>query len=119
MKRIYLYLVFAGLAAAAAALATASPAAQSAKTQSVIGTVRDAAGKPVDGALVSIRHVNQTFTTSVYTDEKGEYVTPPLAAGKYRMWAQATGFSTSRAELSLDKPATQAFTLKTLDDIAP
>src|SRR5690349_1718466 len=78
MKRIYTYVVIAGLTAAAIAAATVAPAAQAAKPQSVIGTVRDAAGKAVDGALVSIRNVNQTFTTSVYTDEKGEYVTPPL-----------------------------------------
>ena len=95
-------------------------AGQDARAASVWGTVRDAAGKPVDGALVSIRGVDQTFATSVYTDDNGEYVTPPLSARRYRMWAQTTGFGTVRAELQLDgRPASQAFTLPALDDITP
>src|SRR5260221_9066397 len=47
-------------------------------TASVWGTVRDAAGKPVEGAVVSIRAADQTFSTSVFTDDNGEYVMPPL-----------------------------------------
>jgi streptogramin lyase len=119
MKRIYTFVVVACLSAAAMTIAAVMPAAQSAATQSVWGTVRDGAGKPVDGALVSIRSVNQTFTTSVFTDEKGEYVTPPLASGRYRMWAEATGFGTERADLTLGKPSSQSFTLRALDDFGP
>ena len=86
---------------------------------SIWGTVQDAAGDPVDGALVSIRAVDQTFTTSVFTDESGEYVTPPLPARRYRMWAQAVGFGTARAELLLDGPASRSFALKMLEDFTP
>ena len=95
------------------------PAAPGGAVASIWGTVRDAAGKPVDGALVSIRAVDQTFTTSVFTDESGEYVSPPLPGRRYRMWAQAVGFGTARAELRLDGPASQPFTLKTIEDFTP
>ena len=100
-------------------LAENSPA-QDVPSASIWGTVRDAVGNPVDGALVSIRGVDQTFTSSVFTGASGEYVSPPLTARGYRMWAQATGFATSRSELVLNgRPASQSFRLTPLEDIAP
>ena len=86
---------------------------------SIWGTVKDAGGEPVDGALVSIRAVDQTFTTSVFTDENGEYVSPLLPARRYRMWAQAVGFSTAHTELLLDGPASHSFALATIEDFTP
>src|SRR6185369_16908470 len=77
---------------------------------SVWGTVRDSAGKPVDGAVVSIRAVDQTFSTTVFTDDSGDYVMPPLSARRYRMWAQATGFNTARSDVVLaGRPVSQSF----------
>ena len=98
---------------------TASPQTPNTPSASIWGTVRDASGKPVEGAVVSVRAGDQLFTTSVYTDDNGEYVTPPLSARRYRMWAQAVGFATARAEVALDRPASQLFTLEALEDFGP
>ena len=73
----------------------------------------------MDGAVVSIRAVDQTFTTSVFTDEHGEYVTPPVTPRRYRVWAQAVGFATERAELLVSGASSQSFTLKPLEDFTP
>ena len=119
MNRIITLACVGWLAVAVGCAATESLQVQDGPA-SVWGTVHDAAGNPVDGALVSIRGVDQTFTTSVFTDESGEYVSPPLTMRHYMMWAQATGFATSRSELVLDKgPVSQSFGLTTLEDIAP
>ena len=55
------------------------------------GTARTAEGKPLEGVVVSAKAKDSTITTSVFTDEKGEYVFPPLPAAPYRVWAQAVG----------------------------
>jgi len=81
-------------AAGASSPLTAPPA--------LTGFIRDSHGKPLNGVAVSARSSEQTFTTSVYTDDRGEYVFPPLAAGTYRLWAQAVQFRTERYELRLD-----------------
>src|SRR5437899_2182407 len=113
MKRILtIVLLYGGLSATVLALQQAkSTTGGGGKTASIWGGVKDAAGKPVDGALVSIKPANSTMTTHVFTDENGEYVTPPMPAQHYAMWAQAAGFATERTDVGLDGPATKAFTL--------
>jgi streptogramin lyase/mono/diheme cytochrome c family protein len=59
-------------------------------------------GRPLDGVAVSAHAPGTTITTSVYTDERGEYVFPPLRSGRYELWAQAVGYATGRATVSLD-----------------
>src|SRR5262249_5826170 len=66
------------------------------------GMVRDSNGKPLEGVTVSARHADRTFTTSVFTDDHGNYIFPILEGGRYRLWVQAVGFGAARAELSLD-----------------
>lgn len=85
---------------------------------SLMGTVRDADGKPLNGVAVSARSIDDTFTTAVYTDERGEYVFPTLKGGKYRVWAQAVKFVTERAEPALDASHTVTLdlTMKPLAD---
>src|SRR5438874_28090 len=82
----------AGMARQGARTTTAIGAAS---PSSLIGTIRDADGKLLNGVPVSARASDQTFTTSVYTDDKGEYVFPTLPGGDYKVWAQAVGFSTA------------------------
>ena len=65
------------------------------------GTVKSAEGKPLEGIGVSARNAAETFTTTVYTDESGQYMFPPLANGHYRVWAQAVGFTAARSETEL------------------
>ena len=84
------------------------------------GTVKSAAGKPLEGVGVSARASDRTFTTTVYTDAQGKYYFPPLEAGHYKMWAQAVGFDAGKAELDLaaGKSAQQSFTLAALKDFS-
>jgi streptogramin lyase len=69
------------------------------------GTVKSSDGKPLEGVGVSVRGVSQTFTTTVYTDESGRYFFPPISSGQYKVWAQAVGFETSKADASLSDAA--------------
>ena len=84
------------------------------------GTIKSAEGQPLEGVVVSARAGGRSFTTSVYTDRKGEYYFPPLDPGHYKVWAQAVGFQAGRAgvKLSSDKKVQQDFTLETLEDFS-
>ncbi len=82
------------------------------------GTVKSSDGKPLEGVGVSARGVTDTFTTTVYTDELGRYLFPPMGSGKYKVWAQAVGFETSRADAGLSDGAKKQvdLTLASLSD---
>ena len=85
------------------------------------GAVKSADGVSLDGVVVSARQNGKTFTTSVFTDERGNYVFPRLPGGSYRVWAQAVGFETARAELEMaegTRVAEKDFTLNTLADFS-
>src|ERR1700683_1030461 len=79
-----------------------SGSSQSAPAKSALsGSVKSSDGKPLEGVGVSARGANDTFTTTVYTDEAGRYTFPPLSGGQYKVWAQAVGFETSKGEAGL------------------
>ncbi len=84
------------------------------------GMVRAATGETLEGVTVSARTDGKTFTTSVFTDEQGNYFFPPLEKGTYRVWAQAVGFEAGRAEVNLDADGAthQDFTLQKARDFA-
>ena len=82
--------------------AAAAPVAQKITQPGMVGYVKDTEGKAMAGVAVSARSSESTFTTSVYTDEKGKYVFPCLTAGKFQVWAQAVKFTTQRDEVVLD-----------------
>jgi len=54
--------------------------------------------------------------TSVFTDESGNYYFPPMAGGKYSVWAQAVTFDTGRGAVDLGAAKRQDFVLKPLKD---
>ena len=56
----------------------------------------------MEGVAVSARAVDRSYTTSVFTDDRGEYVFPPLDSGRYEVWAQAVGYETTRAAGEVD-----------------
>ena len=62
------------------------------------GTITSASGERMEGVTVSARQLGKTFTTSVFTDTAGEYYFPPFEPGRYRVWAQAVGFSAAISE---------------------
>ena len=70
-------------------------------TSTLSGNVKSSDGKPLEGVGVSARGMSDTFTTTVYTDESGRYLFPPMTSGQYKVWAQAVGFETSKVEAGL------------------
>src|SRR5438874_7900440 len=76
------------------------------------GTITSASGEKMGGVTVSAKAEGATITTSVYTDETGNYYFPPLPEGKYRVWAQAVTFQTAKGNVALDKTAHQDFVLQ-------
>ena len=83
------------------------------------GVVKTDSGGVVAGAAVSAKLEGSTITTSVFTDEHGNYFFPKtLAAGKYRAWAQTEGYETGHAEATLAGIVHQDFTLKKLKDFS-
>ena len=67
-------------------------------SQILSGIVKSSSGTALEGVGVSARGDNETFTTTVYTDASGRYSFPSMSRGRYKVWAQAVGFETSRAE---------------------
>src|SRR5262245_511796 len=106
------------LLASATAVITglAATSVAQADDQLLRGTIVSASGEKLGGVTVSARLDGSTITTSVYTDETGNYYFPPLSAGKYKVWAQALGFEAAKGEVDLSGPKQQDFTLATITD---
>jgi streptogramin lyase len=64
------------------------------------GAIKSVDGKPLEGVTVSARGAGKTFVTTVFTNQQGVYVFPPLEKGlKFSLWAQAQGFATARRDV--------------------
>src|SRR3990172_8496053 len=70
-------------------------------SRGLMGTVKSSDGKLMEGVAVSARANSQTFTTSVFTDQDGQYYFPALSNGRYKVWAQAVGFEAARGEVAI------------------
>jgi streptogramin lyase len=112
----------AGILLMGAAVAWAAPASSPGGPPMLTGTVRGPAGEALGGVAVSARPDGKTFTRSVFTDERGEYVFPPFEApfepGAYKVWAQAVGFEGTPVDVDLTRPGRSDLTLKTLSEFA-
>jgi hypothetical protein len=71
------------------------------------GAITSATGEKMDGVIVSVKAEGSTITTSVFTDESGNYYFPSLPDGKYRVWAQALTYQTANGNVELKKKTTQ------------
>jgi streptogramin lyase len=80
------------------------------------GAIAGPGGDKMGGVTVSAKADGSTITTTVYTDEGGNYYFPPLPAGHYRVWAQAISFATANAQVDLAANKAQNFTLSPLKD---
>ena len=80
------------------------------------GTVKSDSGEKMAGVTVSAKAEGRNITTSVFTDQQGDYYFPPLAPGEYQVWAQADTFETARAKVNVTGTRHQDFTLKPLKD---
>jgi streptogramin lyase len=103
------------LAAAMAATALTPVAAQAADAV-LNGMIRAAGGEALGGVTVSARADGSNVVTSVFTDEAGNYYFPPMAGGKYQVWAQAVTFATARGDVDLGAARRQDFTLAPIRD---
>jgi len=80
------------------------------------GTVKSAAGEKMGGVTVSVKAEGSTITTTVFTDEHGEYYFPAMPTGSYNVWAQADTFETAKGYVALTKTEHQDFSMKPLSD---
>jgi virginiamycin B lyase len=106
----------AGLLLASAAAIVITPASASAADHILSGSVASAAGEKLNGVTVSARLEGSTITNSVYTDESGNYYFPPMAAGKYKVWAQALSFERALGDVDLSANKQQNLTLAAITD---
>ena len=102
-----------GIVAAAAAALACTPAFADALLS---GTIKTSDGKPLDGVTVSAKPDGGTVTTSVFTDENGQYYFPPLPNGHYRVWAQALSFQTAKSDVDLAANRQQDLSLAPMSD---
>ena len=107
-------ILLASAAAVVAGLVTTASA--QAADQILSGAITSASGQKLDGIVVSAKREGSTITTSVYTDATGNYYFPPMAAGKYNVWAQALGFEQTKAQVDLSANKHENLTLKTITD---
>ena len=84
--------------------------------QLLTGSITSASGQKLEGVLVSAKKEGSTITTSVYTDQNGEYFFPAMADGKYDVWAQTLGFKTGKGAVDLSATKHQDFQLATITD---
>lgn len=80
------------------------------------GNITAADGQKLGGITVSAKPADGTITTSVYTDKSGNYYFPPMPSGRYRVWAQAVGFDTAKANVDLGAARKQGFVLQPTED---
>jgi len=84
--------------------------------QVLAGAITSTSGQKLDGVTVSARRDGSTITTSVYTDEAGNYYFPPMAEGKYQVWAQALNFETAKGSVDLTAARKHNMTLAAITD---
>jgi virginiamycin B lyase len=104
------------LLASVAGLAVIGLAAPASADQLLTGSIASASGQKLDGVQVSAKKDGSTITTSVYTDQNGDYFFPALSDGKYNVWAQALGFETSKGQVELTANRHQDFKLAAITD---
>src|SRR3954447_13570794 len=83
-------------------LLTAAVASSQVDTGTITGTISDSQGARVGSATVTFLEVATGITATTQTQSSGEYSSPPLRPGDYKVTAEAQGFKTeSRTGLTL------------------
>src|SRR3984893_19014643 len=104
------------LLASVAVLVLVGAMSSASADQLLTGSIASASGQKLEGALVSAKKEGSTITTSVYTDQNGEYFFPAMADGKYQVWAQTLGFETAKGAVDLAATKHQDFKLAAITD---
>jgi hypothetical protein len=66
-------------------------------TGAIDGTVKDASGKVVVGAKVTVTDVDRGTVTETVSNGVGEYTARPLKVGRYKVSVEKAGFKTALA----------------------
>jgi virginiamycin B lyase len=104
------------LLASVAGLVLVGAMSSASADQLLTGSITSASGQKLEGVLVSAKKEGSTITTSVYTDQNGEYFFPAMADGKYQVWAQALGFQTAKGGVDLTATKHQDLKLAAITD---
>jgi hypothetical protein len=80
------------LCAALSLIAPSATSAQQADTAIVVGVVLDTTKASIPGATVVLTHLATNVSTTVVTDERGQYRTPPVRIGAYDISVELEGF---------------------------
>src|SRR6185369_12126165 len=62
-------------------------------TATLLGTLHDSSGARVPNVLITLRHTETGISSSVRTDEKGDYQFTNVRIGSYRITAESEGFN--------------------------
>jgi hypothetical protein len=65
---------------------------------SILGTVQDASGAVIPGAIVTVKSLDQDLTRSSTTNDSGEFLVENLKAGHYSVTVEHAGFAKSVVE---------------------
>jgi len=82
----------------ALALLLAAPLVAQEFRGAITGTVTDATGAAVPGALVEVRNTDTVSVTTAQTNESGTYTVPFLIPGNYKVTVTSQGFKQSVRE---------------------
>jgi hypothetical protein len=63
-------------------------------TGTIAGSIRDSQGAGVAAASITFVEVNTNATSKTQADGSGDYASPPLRPGEYKVTAEAQGFKT-------------------------
>src|SRR5258708_31204883 len=74
---------------------SAPPLCAQVDTGSILGTVTDASGAPVNGARVTLTNEGTSAALSTTTGPDGSYKFTPLKIGSYKVTASFQGFQTT------------------------
>jgi hypothetical protein len=89
--------------------ALAAPASAQLTTGSVTGSVKDAQGGVIPGAIVTVINESRgTMSVPVVTNETGAFVVPNLAAGTYTIQVEIPSFKTLKQTGIMVNPGTRA-----------
>jgi hypothetical protein len=75
-----------------------TPAFAQLDTGTIVGNVRDQSGAAVHSATILIISQATSAQWTVKSDDRGDYVTPPLRAGMYSVGVEAVGFKRETKE---------------------
>src|SRR5947208_5204124 len=73
-----------------------------ATTGAIVGTVKDAQGGVIVGAVISVKQIETNFARTVLVREDGNYTVTQLPPGNYEVNAQAEGFTTQVEKLNVN-----------------